>query len=73
MIKFFDVPTQVKFFEPECNYWMGGIGVEDYIICGCCGSKLSIEEIYEMAAEYGETEPIVVLDWIDINDSIIGG
>lgn len=77
-ITWFNVPTQVKFIdeawdgdEPEVNY-IGGIGYQDKIICGCCGSTESLEELYYDFASIG-TEPVIVYDtWLDLSEVILG-
>lgn len=55
---------QVEFrLEWDENY-SGGILVDDkYIICGCCGGVVELEDV-------AEVYPYPV--WIDISDAIIG-
>lgn len=70
---YFDVPTQVKFWDHDGGHYMGGIGYEDRIICGCCGGIFEISEIYEFAPEHHIKEPIIAFeDWVDISDEIRG-
>ena len=74
-ILYYDMPTQVEFFdfEGEVPYWIGGIAYHDVIICGCCGATIEISELYDMAEENGLSEdPIKVLNWIDIQSEIKG-
>ena len=33
----FENPAQVKFFDPEEKQTLYGIGLDDEIICSCCG------------------------------------
>lgn len=56
----FDYPTQVTFWNEDLQKIVGGIGIEDYIICGCCGTFISLEEVYEAAEE----------DGIDVEDAV---
>lgn len=72
---YYDMPTQVKFFDfdGEEPYWIGGIAFHDIVICGCCGATIEIVDLYDEAEETGFNEdPIKVLDWIDINNEIKG-
>ena len=72
---YYDIPTQVKFFDfgSEEPYWIGGIAFQDVIICGCCGAVIEISDLYDEAEETGLGEdPIKVLRWIDISDEIKG-
>lgn len=73
--RYYDIPTQVKFFdfESEGPYWIGGIAFHDIIICGYCGSVIKISDLYDEAEETGlGKDPIGVLNWIDINEEIKG-
>ena len=58
----FETPTQVKFFDPEKQKILYGIGIDDEIICGCCGSVFEVSEV----------ENIEILPWIDLSDAICG-
>ena len=77
---YFEVPTQVRFFEPEDGDYIGGIAYCGEIICGCCGSAIDIEDLYERvrdAAADGECTPsenevIQPLSWVPINQEILG-
>lgn len=72
---YYDIPTQVKFFDFESKepYWIGGIAFQDVIICGCCGVIIEISDLYDEAEETGLGEdPIKVLRWIDISEEIKG-
>lgn len=66
----FDYPTQVKFQDVDGDHWIGGIGYGNVIICGCCGGKVEIKEIYEFAPRE-VVEPIQVLPWVDISNEIM--
>lgn len=69
---FFEVPTQVKFYEAAEEDYIGGIAYRNEIICGCCGSVLEISDVIVEAEEEGIEEPIVKLPWIDIQSEIVG-
>lgn len=79
-VLYFEVPTQVRFWECEEQDYVGGIAYHDEVICGCCGAVLPIEEIYEHAEEAradGEIAPaendvIQELSWVPINVEIAG-
>lgn len=56
---YFEVPTQVKFW--------------DEITHGCCGGIFSIGDIYEVAPDALDDDPIIVVDgWRPINYNICG-
>ena len=62
------ITKQVK-FKDVCNDSIhGGIlvinGNDKYIICGCCGGVIEVDEDVEIIEEYN--------NWVDISDSIIG-
>lgn len=71
---YFEVPTQVKFWDaPSGGHYIGGIAYRDEIICGCCGGIFDISEIYESAPDTLEEDPIVIYDdWVDISSEIRG-
>ena len=77
---YFEVPTQVQFWECEIEDYVGGIAYRDEIICGCCGAVISLEDLYEQvrdAAADGEVAPmedevIIVMTWVPINEEIVG-
>lgn len=79
-ITWFNVPTQVKFIDIDIGYddtdeseinYIGGIGYQDEIICGCCGGVESLEDLYEFAPI--GTEPTIVYDfWVDLSEEILG-
>ena len=58
----FETPTQVKFFDPENQETLYGIGIDDEIICACCGCVFEVSEV----------ENIEILPWIDLADTICG-
>lgn len=39
---YFDVPTQVQFWDYKKRRYNGGIAYRDEIICGCCGDVFNI-------------------------------
>lgn len=64
MKKYFEVPTQVEWFDKDNEYWIGGIAYKNEIICGCCGSVIKLEEI--------EDDKVMPLEWYNISDAIVG-
>lgn len=70
---YFEVPTQVKFWDCANGRYHGGIAYRNEIICGCCGGICNISEIYESAPDTLEEDPIVVYDtWVDLSSEICG-
>lgn len=70
---YFEVPTQVKFRDVDGDQYIGGIAYRNEIICGCCGGIFDITEIYELATDTLEEDPIVIYDnWVDISNEICG-
>lgn len=69
-MKFYDDPTQVKFYDVHSKHYTGGIACGGYIICGCCGGIIAITAILKHAPE--GIEPIIDLKWIDISNEIAG-
>lgn len=68
-------PIQVRYWDTGLLKYVGGIGYHDVIICGCCGKACSIAEIIDEAAKHCKMDPdktIIEMDWIDINQEIIG-
>lgn len=68
-------PIQVRYWDTDLQKYVGGIGYHDVIICGCCGKACSIAEIIDEAVKYCKMDPdkaIIEMDWIDINQKIIG-
>lgn len=67
---YFEIPTQVKFWDGR---YIGGIAYRDEIICGCCGGIFGISDIYKVAPDTLDNDPIVVVDgWKAINYDICG-
>ena len=66
MKKYYDYPTQVIFKDSsdivDEPLWIGGIAYHDEVICGECGSILSLEDI----------EEIIDLPWVSISEEIGG-
>ena len=60
---------QIKFRDTENDAILGGILIDDrYIICGCCGGIIDLNE-EDCSAEILEHYPF---NWIDISDAIVG-
>ena len=80
----FENPKQIKFLDlgdtgSDEPVWIGGIVVDDYIICGCCGLWIPLEEYFSDWNDYGHKEfpdidaPIEVYNyWVDISEAIRG-
>ena len=64
----------MRFYDAFDNMWRGGIAYHDFIICGCCGAIMPIEDIIEEANEFGVhfDDAIKELEWVDISDEIAG-
>lgn len=65
----FDQPTQVAFWDSENDCYLGGIAFGTNVICGCCGSVIPIDEIYEFAPS--SIEPIKDYGWVDMSNEIL--
>lgn len=74
MKKYYEVPTQVKFYDIDEDRWIGGIAYEKIIICGCCGGYIEIFDLLEEAKEAGIKPNMIIqeLPWIDIDEAIRG-
>lgn len=70
VVKYFENPVQVKFYNETDGRFLGGIGYKDSIICGECGCVVSLSEIYDNCKNI--KDPVKILEWIDISESIIG-
>ena len=66
---YFDVPTQVAWFDD--NHYCAGIAYGDEVICACCGGVESIEEIIEFAPS-GVAPIVAYRDWVSFVGEIIG-
>lgn len=74
---YYGTPCQVKFVDcgdPDNITLCGGIAYHDFIICGCCGAILSIQEVIDdaVASGYHWDDAIIEMDWIDISQEIVG-
>ena len=58
---------QIRFRDLENNVTLGGILVDnEYIICGCCGGRIYLEDMEEF-------EIMEIYDkWVSLSDEIIG-
>ena len=68
---YFDKPTQVAFWDAEGCQWSGGIAYQDEIICGCCGSIIEIEEVFEFAPAEVPLPIRPYEEWADISVDIL--
>lgn len=67
---YFEAPTQVKFWD---GCYIGGIAYRDEIICGCCGGIFKISDVYEVAPDTLDNDPIVVYKgWVGLSSEICG-
>ena len=66
MKRYYERPTQVRWFDTESNRWIGGIAYRNEIICGCCGSILELDGF--------EEDEVVELGkwWVNIDEEIRG-
>ena len=74
---YYGTPCQVRFVDcgdPNNITMCGGIAYHDFVICGCCGTILPIQEIIDNAAEFGYhwDDAIVELAWINVEEAIRG-
>lgn len=70
---YFDVPTQVKFWDAHSGHYIGGIAYRNEIICGCCGGIFDITELIEFAPDTIKEDPIIpYYNWVDISNDICG-
>lgn len=70
---YFEVPTQVKFWDYTNGRYHGGIAYKNEIICRCCGGAFNISKIYKLAPDTLLGGPIVVYDnWVCISYAICG-
>lgn len=73
MNDYFEIPTQVMFWDEGEGKYAFGIGYRDEIICGCCGGIFEIEDI--VAETPSGQQPIYSYgdDWTDLSEEIFGG
>jgi hypothetical protein len=68
---YFEVPTQVQFWDYKKRRYKGGIAYRDEIICGCCGGVFNISEIYKVAPDTLLRDPIIAYDdWVGISSAM---
>lgn len=59
MKKYYDVPTQVQFYDEDNNVWLSGIAYGDVITCGECGGTVELSDL--------DPNEVEELPWIDID------
>jgi hypothetical protein len=64
MKTYYELPTMVKFEDPDNDGWLYGIAYKEEIICACCGGTFDIAELNEDGLE------IVEMDWINFVEFI---
>lgn len=71
--EYFDIPTQIMFWDKGEGKYAFGIGYQDEIICACCGGVFEIEDIIENTPS--DKQPIYSYgeDWTDLSEEIFGG
>lgn len=70
---------QVLYWDEDSGHYRPGLMFHFYVFCSCCGKKMLIEELFEAAAEYKETngldfdiKPVLVFDdWTDFTWGMI--
>ena len=74
MKTFYDVPTQVIFYDVYNEKNHGGIAYQDFIICGCCGGTYPLEDLKEDLKDFNLSleENFYEQDWISLDEEIIG-
>lgn len=71
---YYKTPCQVRYYETEDGQYYGGIALQDFIICGHCGTVMPIDDIVKCAVRAGVDydDAIIELDWMDMSNTIIG-
>lgn len=65
----FDVPTQVAYFDE--NHYEAGIAYQDEVICACCGGVTEIADLIQWAP--AGVAPIVTYNnWYSFKETVIG-
>ena len=59
-VKTFDMPQMVEFIDNSTGEIFGGIGLDNEIICGCCGTILGLNDV--IITKF--------LPWVDISETI---
>ena len=65
----FDVPTQVAYFDERV--YRSGIAYCDEVICACCGGVTLISDLMRWAPS-GVAPIVAYKDWVSFRDEIIG-
>ena len=70
----FEKPTQVAFYDPTEECYMGGLAWNGNIICMCCGGVIEIEEyLDDLNENFPEVaKPIIPLEWCNFNEEFLG-
>ena len=68
---YFPTPTQVKYYDADGDRYIGGIGWRHYIICGCCGQLIDIDDVLEFTP--ADKSAIIIAEyWEDISYELGG-
>ena len=65
MKRYYERPTQVRWFDSVQKRWIGGIAYKNELVCGCCGG------VYELD-EFEEGEVVELGNWVNIEEEIRG-
>lgn len=66
MKRYYEVPTQVRWFDSVNKRWIGGIAYKGEVICGCCGGVFELDNFKE-----DEVEELGGY-WVNIEEEIRG-
>lgn len=71
---YYGTPCQVRFYDATDKMYRGGIALYDYIICGCCGAVMLINDVVNDAIDddIDWDDAVVELEWVDISGAIRG-
>lgn len=71
----YDVPTQVCFWDLDNQCWVGGIAYQDQLICLCCGGVMDLNEMKEGYELFEDIPAMPVREfrkWVSLSDECIG-
>ena len=71
---YYGTPCQVRFYESADGKYRGGIAYHNFIICGCCGATMLIDDVVNDAVALGVhwDDAVIELEWLDIEEAIRG-
>ena len=65
MKRYYETPTQVRWFDNLSKRWIGSVAYKGEIICGCCGGIFELDE-------FEEDEVVELGNWVNIEEEIRG-